>query len=108
MFDSVEKCSDVNIKHPVHFPARDSDVERVQCIVLATPRPKPIRKTQKVLLPDVVENRPYRVLDDLVFQRRDDQRELHLSPVRLWDGLKSAILFTRCAASASRSSRNDV
>jgi hypothetical protein len=66
MFDSVEKCSDVQIKHPVHFPARDSDVERVQRIMLATPRPKTIRKTQKVLLPDVVENRPHGVLDHFV------------------------------------------
>jgi hypothetical protein len=30
-----------------------------------------------------------------------------LIPVRLWDGLKSVILSTRCAASASKYSRND-
>jgi hypothetical protein len=30
-----------------------------------------------------------------------------LSPVRLWDGLKSAIRSIRCGASASKYSRND-
>jgi hypothetical protein len=38
---------------------------------------------------------------------RDDQHELHLSPVRLWDGLKSVIRSIRCGASASKYSRND-
>ena len=37
---------------------RDPDVQRVQCIVLAAPRPESIRKTQKVLFPDLVENCP--------------------------------------------------
>ncbi len=37
----------------------------------------------------------------------DDQRELHLSSVRLWGGLKSAILSTPCAANASKYSKND-
>jgi hypothetical protein len=66
MFDSIEKCSGIKIKHPVHFPARDSDVERVQRIVLAAARPESIRKPQKVLLPNLVENSPYRVLDNFV------------------------------------------
>jgi hypothetical protein len=30
-----------------------------------------------------------------------------LSPVRLWDGLRSVILSILCAASASKYSRND-
>jgi hypothetical protein len=47
----------------VGFTLQSGDVPELRSrtqkmIVLATPRPKPIRKTQKVLLPDVVENRP--------------------------------------------------
>ena len=39
--------------------------------------------------------------------RWDGQCELHLSPVHLWDGLKSVTLSTPCVVSASRYSRND-
>ena len=106
MFDSIEKCSDVQIEHPVHFPARDPDVERVQRIVLAPPWPESIRESSKVLFPNLVEDRPYRVLDDFILQRRDDQRELHLSPARLWDGLKSVTRSIPCVASASKYSKN--
>src|SRR5262249_32688875 len=35
-----------------------------------------IRKTQKVLFPDLAEDRPYHVLYDFVFQRRDSQWSL--------------------------------
>src|SRR5258707_2859379 len=41
--------------------------------MLFAPRPEPVRETQKVLFPDLVENCPYRVLDHFVFQRRDSQ-----------------------------------
>ena len=44
--------------------------------MLASPRPETVRESQKVLFPDVVENRPYRVLYDFVFQRRDPQWSL--------------------------------
>jgi hypothetical protein len=36
-----------------------------------------------------------RLLTYAIVDRRDDQRELHLSPVRFWDGLKSAIRSIR-------------
>ena len=49
----------------------------------------------------------HRLLEESIQHGRDDQRELHLSPVRLWDGLKSATLSTCCGASASKYSRND-
>jgi hypothetical protein len=71
MIDSVEKCPDVKIEHPVHLLTCDSDVERVQRIVLASPWPEPIRETPEILFPYLVENCPYRVLDDFVLQRRD-------------------------------------
>ena len=82
------------------------DVERIQRIVLAPPWPETIRKTQKILFPNLVEDCPYRVLDDFILQRRDDQRELHWSPARLWDGLKSVTRSIPCAASASKCSKN--
>src|SRR6516162_3760162 len=45
-------------------------------IVLASPWSEPIRKAQEILFPDLVENCPYRVLDDFVLQRRDSQWSL--------------------------------
>src|SRR3954453_5234207 len=71
MLDAIEKCSDVKVEHPIHFPARDPDIQRVQRMMLAAPGPESIRKAQKVLLPDLVENCPDRVLYDFVFQRRN-------------------------------------
>src|ERR1039457_5090052 len=44
--------------------------------MLAAFRPEPVRKTQKVLFPNLVENCPYRSLGNLVFQRRDSQWSL--------------------------------
>ena len=38
------------VEHPVHLLRVDPDVERVQRIVLAAPRPEPIREAEKVLL----------------------------------------------------------
>jgi hypothetical protein len=76
VFDSIEKRPNVKIQHPVHLLTCDPDPERVQRIVLAAPRPETIRKAQEVLLPDLVEYRPYRVLYDFVFQRRDSQWSL--------------------------------
>src|SRR5262249_19926769 len=76
MFDLIEKCPDVQVQHPVHLLACDSDVERVQRIVLASPWPESIRKAQKVLFPNLVENGPYRIRYDFVFQRRDSQWSL--------------------------------
>jgi len=64
----VEKRTDVQIERRVYFLALDSDIQR---ILLAAPRPETIREAQKVLFPDLVENRPCRVLYDFVFQRRD-------------------------------------
>ncbi len=76
VIDFVEKCPNVQIEHPVHLLARNPDVERVQRIMLAAPRPEPVGEAQKVLFPDLVENRPHRVLNDLVLQRRDPQWSL--------------------------------
>ena len=44
--------------------------------MLTAPRPESVAEALKVLFPDLVENRPYRVLDDFVLQRRDSQWSL--------------------------------
>ncbi len=60
--DFVEKRLDVQVEHPVHFLAHNPDVQRIQRIMLAAPRPEAIRKAFEVLFPDLVENCPYRSL----------------------------------------------
>lgn len=74
VLDFVEKRPDVQIENPVHFLTRDPDLERVPCILLAAPRPEPIRKTQKILFPYLVENLSHRMLNDFILQRCDSPR----------------------------------
>src|SRR5215469_8101607 len=76
VIDLVEKRPDVKVENPVHLLSGNPDVERVQRIVLASPWSEPIRKAQEILFPNLVENPPYRVLDDFVLQRRDSQWSL--------------------------------
>src|SRR5262249_53340851 len=70
-------------------------------------RPEPVAMFGKRPVPPPLQNLHHRLLDESIQHRWDDQRELHLSPVRLWDGLRSVILSIRCAAGASKYSRND-
>ena len=65
------------------FFRHDPDPERIQRIVLAAPRPEPVREAEEVLLVDRVEHLDHGPLDDLVLQRGDAQRPL--PPVRLRD-----------------------
>jgi hypothetical protein len=59
----VEERPNVEIQYVVHLPLRDSGIQRVQCIVLAAPRPESIRKIQKILFPDLVDNFHHRLLE---------------------------------------------
>ena len=68
--------------------------------------PEPVREAFEVHLVYLVEYGHHGLLNDFVLQRRDDQRELHLSPARLWDGLKSVTRSIPCVASASKYSKN--
>ena len=72
----IEKAFDVQIKHPVHFSRQQSRIERIQRLMLASPWPEPIRKTEKVRFVDSVQHLDRRALDDFVFQRRDSERSL--------------------------------
>jgi hypothetical protein len=76
VLEFVEKRSDVEIQNPVHFPVHDPHPQRVQSILLAASWPESVAEAQKVLFPDLVENRSHCVLDELVLQRRHSQRPL--------------------------------
>ena len=46
--DFIEKPTDVRIEHPVHLLPRQPYPERIQRIVLATPRPEAVGEAQEV------------------------------------------------------------
>jgi hypothetical protein len=72
--DVVKEASDVRIDYPVHFPLRDSYVERIQGPVLAPSRTKTVTETQEVLFVDAFQNRARRLWDNFVFPSGDAQR----------------------------------
>src|SRR5215472_16401669 len=80
-------------------------VYRLMCCPV---RPISIRPRLEISFKDRLQDELQRPLDHTIPDRRDDQRELHLSPVRFWDGLKFTILSIRCAASASKYSKKGV
>ena len=41
----VEKAANVQVKHPAHFSRQQSRVERIQRLMLASPRTETIRRT---------------------------------------------------------------
>src|SRR5262245_7931665 len=74
MIKLTEKVLDISIEHPVHSLLFDPDRQRIQRIMRATSRPKPIRKAQEIHLVDSVEYLHDGPLDNLVFQRRNAER----------------------------------
>jgi hypothetical protein len=81
MPEGVEKGPQVGVEHPVHLPLPQSDGERVQRLVLATPGSEPVRETNEVDFVDGVEHLDGGSLDDLVFQ--SDHSDRPLPTVRL-------------------------
>ena len=81
--DGIEESTDVDVEHPVHLLRQQSRVERVQRVMLAAPRPKPVREAEKVRLVDGVEHLDGGTLNDFVFQRGHAERPL--PPVVLRD-----------------------
>src|SRR6266852_3578212 len=79
----IEEAANVDIEHPVHFSRKQSRVERIQRLLLASPGPEPIRKAQEVGLVDSVQHLDRRALDDFIFQRRNSERSL--PPIGLGD-----------------------
>src|SRR5260370_13624350 len=66
-----------------------------------------VRPRLEISFEDRLQNELECPLNHTITDCRDDHPELHLSPVRLCDGLRSVILSILCAASASKYSRND-
>ena len=67
----IEKSSNVGIKYVVHPLLQEREQRRVQRLVLAAPRAKPIGKAEKVFLVDLVEDGNHGLLDKFVFYGRD-------------------------------------
>src|ERR1700688_981374 len=106
MLDRVKVARQIQINHCRHAPQHTAPDFR-QGAVWRPLRSKSIGVGAKIRLEDRFQDQLHGALHHAVADARDVQRELHLSAVRLWDGLKSAILTTRCAASASKYSRHD-
>src|SRR5271166_5857348 len=69
----IQKASNVGVKHVVHFLLQERIRQRIQRLMLAAPRSKTIRETEKVLLVNLVEDSDHGLLDDFVLQCRDSQ-----------------------------------
>src|SRR5579864_2254259 len=80
---TIEKAANVHIERPVHLLRQQSGIERIQRVMLASPRAESARETQKVGFVDSVQYLDGRALDDLVFQHRNSERSL--PPVALVD-----------------------
>ena len=73
MAEPVEELLDIGVHDAVHVRARNPDRQRIQRIVLATPRPESVREPEEVRLVDRIEHLHHRALDDLVLQRSNAQ-----------------------------------
>src|SRR5271166_2863156 len=83
---------DVGVQDPVHLAPVDPNRQRVQRIMLASPRPEPVAEPQEVCLPDRVQHFHQCALDDLVLQRRDAQWPLPSIRLRYIRACRSASL----------------
>src|SRR5215467_14117860 len=82
MGHGIEKAPDIRVKHPVHLPPENADIESVQRIVLAASRPESVGEPEEVLLVDGLENRRDRLLDDFILQAQNAQRALRAISLR--------------------------
>jgi len=71
LVEVIEKSSNVGIQNVVHLLLQERVRQRIQCLMLAAPRTKPIRESEKVLLVDLVEDGDHGMLDKFVFDSRD-------------------------------------
>ncbi len=81
--DGVEKPGNVDIQHPVHLPRQQARIERVQRMMLATPRAEPVRKPEEINFVDSIQHFDRRPLDHFVLQHGHAQRSV--PTVRLGD-----------------------
>src|SRR2546422_6798556 len=73
LVEVIEKSSNVGVQNVVHLLLQERVRQRIQCLMLAAPRTKPIRETEKVFLVNLVEDGNYGMLDNLVFHSRNSQ-----------------------------------
>src|SRR5215471_12071507 len=64
---SLQKSTDVEVEHPVHLFRQQSDIERIQRVVLAASGPEPVRKSEEVGFVDGVKHLDRGALDDFIF-----------------------------------------
>jgi len=69
----IEKSSNVGIKNVVHFLLQERVRQRIQRLMLAAPRTKPIREAEKVFLINLAEDGDHGLLDNFVLQRRNPE-----------------------------------
>jgi hypothetical protein len=81
--DCVQEALDVGIQYPIHRPVANRHRQGVQRLMTVAMRTEAITETEKVLLVNALEDPQHRLLDDLVFQRRNPQRAL--PPIGLGD-----------------------
>ena len=74
MVKAGEELAEIRVEHPVHALPFDPGGERIQRVMRAAPRPKPIREADEVLLVDGVQHLDDGTLEDLVLQRSDPER----------------------------------
>src|SRR5437899_6885512 len=73
LVEVIEESPNVGIKHVVHLLLQERVRQRIQRLMLAAPRTKPIREAAKVFLVNLVEDGNYGMLDNLVFHSRNSQ-----------------------------------
>src|SRR5256712_797391 len=71
LVEIIEKSSDIGIQNVVHLLLQERVRQRIQRLMLAAPRAKPIRKVEKILFVDLVEDGNHGLLDKFVFDSRD-------------------------------------
>src|ERR1700693_2937824 len=67
LVEIIEKSSNVGIKNVVHLLPQEHIRQRIQRLMLAAPRAKPIGKAEKVFLVNLVEDGNHCLLDKFVF-----------------------------------------
>jgi hypothetical protein len=68
MPEGIEKCTNIRIKHPVHFLSHNSDIKCIQSMMRTASLTKPLGKSKKILFVNCIHHLRCRTLNDLVFQ----------------------------------------
>src|SRR5258708_20295734 len=74
MVNRIEEPCNIGVENPAHALLGESDRERIQRIMLATPRSEPVREPEELFLIDRVQDFHHRLLDYLIFKRGDAER----------------------------------